>query len=102
MTFKIHGHLMQAGGWPDTYVAHPMWRGWIEFKVDGNNLDPRQRAIGEGLIKRGDRFVVARFVTQDNVMQIEDVDENLLSVLGFSMLDAGSAVLQTLRKASNL
>lgn len=102
MTFKIHGHLMQAGGWPDTYVAHPQWRGWIEFKVDKNNLDPRQRSIGASLVKRGDRFVVARFVNENKTMQIEDTDENILSVLGFSMLDDGSAIFKALRKASEL
>lgn len=31
--FKIHGHAMQESGWPDLYIAHPFWTGWIETKV---------------------------------------------------------------------
>lgn len=102
LTFKIHGHLLQAGGWPDTYVAHPMWRGWIESKVDSNNLDARQRAIGKQLKRAGDRFVVARFCRESEVVQFEDEEEDLLSILPFSKLDDGQAVIDALRKAANL
>lgn len=29
---NLHGHGMQAPGWPDTCVSHKLWSGWIEFK----------------------------------------------------------------------
>lgn len=34
---NVHGHPMQASGWPDLYVACSRWRGWLELKVGGSH-----------------------------------------------------------------
>jgi len=31
---KSRGQMMQTPGWPDRYICHPLWMGWLEFKVD--------------------------------------------------------------------
>ncbi len=42
VVFNIHGHGMQAPGWPDLYIALPSttvyrsWQGWVELKVRKN------------------------------------------------------------------
>lgn len=49
---NLHGHAMQAPGWPDLYVAHRIWTGWIELKVDDNDLRPNQVRVVRALRER--------------------------------------------------
>lgn len=42
VAFKVHGHLGQEPGWPDIYMAHRDWNGWIEFKRDGGAMTTLQ------------------------------------------------------------
>lgn len=32
-------------GFPDRIVTHPLWRGYIELKVDSNQLSKQQKAV---------------------------------------------------------
>lgn len=58
--FNVHGHMMQAPGWPDLYVAHPHCQCWLELKV-GNNTCSKDQAYR---IKRlVERRVLAAVVT---------------------------------------
>ena len=49
IVFNIHGHGMQAPGWPDLYIALPpselfgAWQGWVELKVGKNKATPLQQ-----------------------------------------------------------
>ncbi|PHR91989.1 MAG: hypothetical protein COA69_09495 [Robiginitomaculum sp.] len=43
--FNCHGHMMQEPGWPDLWVGHPKFQGWIELKVGHNGLSGKQRVI---------------------------------------------------------
>lgn len=43
VTFKVHGALMQQGGWPDFYFAAPYGHGWLELKVGKNTCSDNQR-----------------------------------------------------------
>lgn len=36
------GSKQQQNGWPDRYVSHAYWHGWIEFKNGKRKLDPLQ------------------------------------------------------------
>lgn len=40
--FKVHGHVMQASGWPDIQVYHPKWTGHLEAKVDSEKYSTLQ------------------------------------------------------------
>lgn len=54
----------QAAGWPDRYVCHRLWHGWLEFKGSGvhvaSGLTVKQKATLEALWARqpGGCFVV--------------------------------------------
>lgn len=58
MTFNVHGHAMQAAGWPDIYVAHPKWQGWIELKVTARLRDLQVVRIEDLLARDVNAFVL--------------------------------------------
>jgi hypothetical protein len=45
LTFNVHGHAMQASGWPDIQVYHPEWTGHLELKRNKNPATTIQRII---------------------------------------------------------
>ena len=71
-TFNIHGHSGQKAGVPDLYVAHPIWRGWLEIKVDDHPLEPKQREEARRLIERQDVVYVIRVDSEDDWMIVEE------------------------------
>jgi hypothetical protein len=49
LVLSVHGHAQQAPGWPDIYVAHCIWSGWIELKSHDGELSEAQRIVGRKL-----------------------------------------------------
>lgn len=49
LVLSLHGHAQQAPGWPDVYVCHSLWRGWIELKKTGCLLSEAQRSVARKL-----------------------------------------------------
>ena len=45
LSLKIHGHAMQASGWPDALIIHPKFFCFIEFKAENGKLTPLQERI---------------------------------------------------------
>ena len=45
MVFAVVGSVMQEPGWPDRYVHHVWWSGWIEFKDGTRRLTPKQQYV---------------------------------------------------------
>ena len=43
IVFNIHGHAMQMAGIPDLYVAHSIWKGWLELKTGNNPVTKLQQ-----------------------------------------------------------
>jgi hypothetical protein len=39
---KIQPNAFTGRGWPDLYVAHPFWTGWLELKVSPNSVEALQ------------------------------------------------------------
>lgn len=71
--FSCHGHGMQAPGWPDLFVAHSIWSGWIELKMPNGRLSTSQKIVGRKLESRG---IMAVLVWKDpDLWEIRDVDE---------------------------
>lgn len=60
MRLKVHGHMMQDSGWPDLYVCHIKWQGWIELKVEDENLRENQKICIKGIRRRGGNALVVR------------------------------------------
>lgn len=55
---NLHGHGMQAPGWPDTCVSHKLWSGWIEFKGVDTPISAIQQNVFTHLSEHFDLFVV--------------------------------------------
>lgn len=73
MVLNLHGHEMMASGWPDLYVSHPIWRGWLELKTERGRLSTLQEMRLKDLAARRDYGYVVRYV--DGVTSIdEDVE----------------------------
>ena len=53
MTYTLVGNSMAKAGWPDRFIAHSRWNGFIEFKLGSKPLSDMQRTILHGLHKRG-------------------------------------------------
>jgi hypothetical protein len=53
MVFNVHGHEMQAAGWPDLQVYSPRWVGQLELKMAAGRLSPMQRRVVGELRRRG-------------------------------------------------
>lgn len=41
-----------SSGWPDRYIVHPFWSGYIEFKAICGKLRENQRLTLKGITKR--------------------------------------------------
>lgn len=75
---NVHGHAMQARGWPDLYVAHRDWDGWLELKVGSNSCSTLQQIVIRDLRERDVPAFVLRLVTEGYV-QLEDGDKTILT-----------------------
>lgn len=65
--------------WPDRYVHHSRWAGWIEFKIGCRKCTPAQKEIIKKLNRSrpGSAFVCRH--TGSCTGRIEDQDGNLLA-----------------------
>lgn len=72
---NLHGHAMQASGWPDIYVASRMWTGWIEFKMFRTSYKEHQRLRLKRLNERGVPAFVFRMNDEETEYMIQTWDE---------------------------
>ena len=79
LALKVHGHLMQEAGWPDLYVAHRTFHGWIEVKSGDRTLTALQRVRIGQIRARGVPALVVR--GRDGVLTVEDVDGATVATL---------------------
>ncbi len=77
LVFAIVGSTMQEPGWPDRYVAHRKWSGWLEFKMMVGALSTKQRIIIRELTERGVPAYVVRIYDRGR-LDIEDHNGNVL------------------------
>lgn len=42
---SLHGHGMQASGWPDLWIGHRLYTGWIELKAHNGELRTDQKVV---------------------------------------------------------
>jgi hypothetical protein len=73
--FAIVAHKLQEPGWPDRFISHPWWQGFIEFKDVNTQSTTKQRIIIRTLNRH--RLGSAVFVRHPD--RIEDCDHNLLA-----------------------
>jgi len=77
MVLSIHGHKMQSSGWPDLYISHWKFNGWIECKGAKTPVEPLQRKIMGELKKRNEKVFILRF-TLPKVYSLRNHTEEVL------------------------
>lgn len=74
LALSLHGHAMQEPGWPDIYIAHEQFVGWVEVKIGEGPLTPQQLRKAKGLLDIGTPIIVARW--------LQDLDLYALCTIG--------------------
>ena len=76
IAFSVHGHGMQAPGWPDLYFATAQWVGWAELKSENRETTTAQRIVGRRL-QIFDKFVIVRSLDNWKRIRVSDADEKI-------------------------
>jgi hypothetical protein len=80
MILPVVANAKMPPGWPDRYVCHRSWDGWLEFKKDDGRLRKIQRAVLERLdVRIPGRALVVREL-EDGVGQLETHNGKVLGV----------------------
>lgn len=83
---KLHGHAMQAAGWPDTYVTHPKFSGWVELKSLDRKTEPLQKKIMNELRRNYvPAFVVRPHHVIKDMVVVETPDGEILGQSGLGV-----------------
>lgn len=61
LVMPIIGCEWAPAGWPDNYVAHARWRGWLEAKGWDTEVRPEQRSVMRQLRLRAVQVWVLRY-----------------------------------------
>ena len=103
MVLNLHGHAMQGAGWPDIYLVHWMFRGWIEFKGVKTPVQPLQTKIMGELLKRGDKVYVVRFIGP-KIYQISTAPAEIDLIANFygSYKEAAQGIMYEISKYQKL
>ena len=90
--------VAQSPGWPDCFLCHRIWSGFIEFKGPKTVLQKHQERIIHTLGLTTNVFVV-RFLKQAGDMwEFQVSDSNLIPVLQIVMLGTDGQVAASLLK----
>ncbi len=57
----VRVHSYNEAAWPDLYIVHRFYRGWIELKGQTTKVEDHQKAMIRKLKERGDVVYVARY-----------------------------------------
>lgn len=73
LVYPLVGNAFAPAGWPDRYVAHRYWNGFLEFKGDNTKVELHQQDVICELRKHGvSVWVVRRGNNDDDVIRIEN------------------------------
>lgn len=98
--FNLHGHSMQAPGWPDLYFCLPGLQAWVEAKSASRELTLAQELVGWHLRDCGANAYVLRFITHQ-IYTLEDFNGKLLqSCGGADWKTAAESVVEAIRELS--
>lgn len=71
LVFPIVASAMQQPGWPDRYVAHRRWSGWLEGKVERGAASKIQEIRMCMLLRRGVPAAIIRRDSAKRKVQLE-------------------------------
>ena len=105
-TFAVVGSKMQEPGWPDRYVVHKRWHGWIEFKHGSNRLSEIQRAVCTDLDRCGVNVLIGRIRPNEffDLCRVDGrtlIQQNIRPLIGDDQ-KAGLKFLEMLEKTTEL
>lgn len=63
---NVHGGHMQMASWPDCYIAHKIFRGWVEWKGAKTLIQKDQEITIRNLAENGDTIFIVRFLSEDH------------------------------------
>jgi len=90
--------VAQSPGWPDVFVCHKLWSGWIEFKGPTTKLQRHQARILKAL-GQTERVWIVRFVKQEGAEWCFEIsDSNLIVIEIPVMLGTDGQVAASLLK----
>jgi len=69
------GQAWGSAGRPDRRYESKVWRGWVEYKREDNELSGLQRLFIEGCIKRNSPILVVRTFKNTGALTIEDAKQ---------------------------
>ena len=80
---NITGSAFQAPGWPDIFICHKHWSGWIEFKGPTTPIQPHQKRIVRTIGLTQSVFVVRFLYQEGNTWRYEVLDSTLVRLMEF-------------------
>lgn len=89
MFYPIMGGMRRPPGWPDRYIHHRLWAGFIEFKNPDTPTDTAQRLVIENLNKIRP---CSAYIVRHGVNRIEDARNRLIT-----SFDTPQSLLNTLQ-----
>lgn len=75
---NVHGHALQASGWPDLYFAHGMISGWLELKFKSGKLTYLQEIRIRRLRSKGVMAMVPR-MDEDGFICIDGLTGEIIT-----------------------
>lgn len=88
--FSIAGNVYQGAGWPDSFIAHEKFIGFVEFKGRETKLQKLQAHTLKLLKKKGVKCYVVRFMESNpNVWDITDENEILQATVSSLRFNEG-------------
>lgn len=70
--FAVVGSTYQEAGWPDRYVAHRVFAGWVEGKQDARQLTTAQRLTCKELCVRLVPAVELKYLSETDSIIVKD------------------------------
>jgi hypothetical protein len=72
VTYPLVGNRYAPPGWPDRYIAHEAWQGFVEFKKHDGTLKKLQARRLQDLELRRVSTYVLRLSEDEEQIQVED------------------------------
>ena len=71
VVFKIVGSEMQESGWPDRWICHRRWKGWLENKMGSRQATALQARKLKDLRERGEAAFVLRLIEDEIRFEVD-------------------------------
>jgi hypothetical protein len=95
---NVTGSVFQASGWPDIFICHKHWTGWIEFKGPTTVIQPHQKRIIHTIGLTQSIFLVRFLYQEGDTWRYEVLDSNLIRLREFAQSGTDGQVAASMLK----